>query len=375
MTGALIAGLLLQVWAWMDRYPDLEALSDTEGALVALAMLAEIGAGVAAIALLPLVIGHKAKPGRRAGIVAAVIILASMSSLAAPAALIALGAVASWLHRGWLIAACASMAVAFGLVAVLDPSIPALIWEYININVLLCAIVVLIGMSFGRRRVLLESLHDRAEALEREQAAVVAQTQLAERTRIAREMHDTLSHRLALISLHAGGLSVHPDKPEVIEETARVIQEAAHAASNELRAVLTVLRDDQHDVRLDVSLADLADAVRLPGVDVRLTVDEGVAGRLGEVAPSASRALARVVTEGIANAVKHAPGRPIAVRVAGTPGERASVRVTNPLGEGSGLAGGYGLIGLRERIALAGGQLNAGRDGSDFVLTAWVPWT
>ena len=373
--GALLAGAFLQSWSWMDRYPDPELLTDAETATAAVAIIAETGAGLLATGLLPLVIGGRAVPGRRAGIAAIVITLLSPSALAAPASMIALGAVASWLRRGWLIAVCGATLAAAGLVVLIDPSAREALWQMLVINVLLTVIIILIGLSFGRRHALLDSLRDRAEALERERLAVVAQTEFAERTRIAREMHDTLSHRLALISLHAGGLSVRPHEPPLVAETARVIQEAAHAASNELRAVLSVLRDDEHDVRLDATLADLESAVEVPGVDVTLTVDEQLNGRLGEVAPSASRALTRVVTEGIANAVKHAPGRPVAVTVSGTPGERIDVRVWNRRGEGSGLAGGYGLVGLRERITLAGGQLDAGPHGSDYVLRAWVPWT
>ncbi|MFT3876107.1 MAG: histidine kinase [Propioniciclava sp.] len=376
VVACLLAGVLAQLSVWALRFPDLDAIPDDEAVWVVLVMLAETAGGLLAVALLPLVIGVRAVPGRRAGIAGVVVVLLSASAFAFPASILALGAVASWRRRGWLIAAS---------VAWVTAQVPAIIAETdlwlglvgaLLLAVPIGAVVVSIGLYLGGRDALLVSLRERAEALEREQAAVVAQTQFAERTRIAREMHDTLSHRLSLISLHAGGLAVRPDAgPDRVEETARLIQQAAQTASEELHAVLTVLRDDQHDVRLDPTLADLDALTAAPGVDVRLAIAPVLTGRLGDLAPSASRALARVVAEGIANAVKHAPGLPVAVYVAGMPGERAQVEVRNPVGSGSSLAGGYGLVGLRERIELAGGQLAAGRDGGDFVLRAWVPWT
>ncbi|MFT4216917.1 MAG: histidine kinase [Micropruina sp.] len=377
LAGVALVGVVVQVVSWMILYPDLPQLPDAEFEPIALLMLGEVVLGLLAIVLLPLVIGAGARPGRRAGIAALVIIVAGASAFALPASLIALGVMASWRRRGWLIAAAVAwLAVQIPIIAAdADP------WLGLAAASLVGAVVVLVGLSAGRRRELMESLRDRAEALEREQAAVVARTRLAERTRIAREMHDTLSHRLSLISLHAGGLAVHPDaEPARVEETTRLIQQAAQTASEELHAMLAVLRDDQHDVRPDLTLADLTRADRdglaaAPGTDIQVDVDPALAAQLGTLSPSASRALARAVAEGIANAVKHAPGRPVAVTVTGTPSEWAQVEVRNPLGAGSALAGGYGLVGLRERIELAGGQLDAGRHGSDFVLRAWVPWT
>ncbi|MFT4296784.1 MAG: histidine kinase [Micropruina sp.] len=377
LTGAALVGALAQVGGWMLVHPDLDRIPDAEIGPIAARMLGDVALGVLAIALLPLVIGARARPGRRAGIAAVVITAASVSALAMPASLIALGTVASWRRHGWLIAA------GIGWLAVQLPLLAADtdFWLGLAGAVLVGAVAVLIGVTVGRRRELVVSLRDRAEALEREQAAVVAGTRLAERTRMAREMHDTLSHRLSLISLHAGGLAVHPDAgPARVEETSRLIQQVAQTASEELHAVLTVLRDDQHDVRLDPTLADLTLAGRgglaaMPGADVRFVVDPALAEHLDELAPAASRALARVVAEGIGNAVKHAPGRPVAVTLTGAPGQWTQAEVRNPLGAGSPLAGGYGLIGLRERIELAGGRLDAGRDGGEFVLRAWVPWS
>lgn len=372
MIAVMVAGLLTQVSSWMVRYPDLNAIPETASGRVATLMLGEVILGVFALALLPLVIGARARPGRRAGIAAVLVVLAAVSALAVPASLVALGAVASWLRRGWLAAVAVAWLVALTVAVVAEDAS----WTGLAAGVLVGGASVLAGLAAGRRRALVVSLRDRAEALQREQAAVVAATQFAERNRIAREMHDTLSHRLSLISLHAGGLAVHPDADPVrVEEMARLIQQTAQTASEELHAVLTVLRDDTRDVRPDPTLADLDAVVAVPGADVRLAVDPALAGHLAALAPSASRALTQAVAEGVGNAVKHAPGEPVAVTLTGTRGHDAQVEVRNRLGAGSALAGGFGLVGLRERLELAGGRLDAGRRGAEFVLRAWVPWT
>lgn len=372
LVAVIVIGMPLQVGTWMVLYPDLDLIPEAEAGRVAALMLGELLLGVLAVALLPLVIGGRARPGRRAGIAALVITLASASALALPAAVVALGAVASWLRRGWL----AVVGAAWLAVQVMVIAIDNGLWLGVVGALLVGGGVVMAGLAVGRRRALVESLRDRAEALEREQAAIVAGTRLAERTRIAREMHDTLSHRLSVISLHAGGLAVHPDGgPGRVEETARLIQQSAQTASEELHAVLTVLRDDQHDVRLDPTLAEVETVLAVSGADVRLSVDPSLTGRLSQLAPSASRALMRAVSEGVGNAVKHAPGRPVTVTLSGTPGHGAQVEIRNPIGAGSGLAGGYGLVGLRERLELAGGRLEVGRHSGEFVLRAWVPWT
>ena len=372
LVAVIVIGVPLQVGTWMVLYPDLDLIPEAEAGRVAALVLGELLLGVLAVALLPLVIGARARPGRRAGAAALVITLASASTLALPAAVVALGAVASWLRRGWLAAVGAAWLAVQVTVIAIDNGL----WLGVAGALLVGGAVVMAGLAVGRRRALVVSLRDRAEALEREQAAVVAGTRLAERTRIAREMHDTLSHRLSVISLHAGGLAVHPDGgPGRVEETARLIQQSAQTASEELHAVLTVLRDDQHDVRLDPTLADLEAVVAVSGADVRLSVDPPLADRLSQLAPSASRALMRAVSEGIGNAAKHAPGRPVAVTLSGTPSDGVQVEIRNPIGAGSGLAGGYGLVGLRERVELAGGHLEVGRHSGEFVLRAWVPWT
>ncbi len=112
-------------------------------------------------------------------------------------------------------------------------------------DALTLALAAAFGAYVGARRDLLASLRARAEEAEQQLALRADQARLAERTRIAREMHDVLAHRISLIGLHAGGLEVAPAAgPEVVERSATLIRETAHSALEDLRGVLGVLRAD-----------------------------------------------------------------------------------------------------------------------------------
>ncbi len=135
----------------------------------------------------------------------------------------------------------------------------------------LIAFLVLIGLYRGSRQDLVRSLRQEADAARAGQEALAARRQ-AERTRIAREMHDSLSHHLALISLHAGALEYREDLDATRAwQSAAVIRGTAEAAAEELRTVLTVLREDPADTTPAPSfdrLETLVDDVRTAGTPV-----------------------------------------------------------------------------------------------------------
>ena len=102
------------------------------------------------------------------------------------------------------------------------------------------------GMFVRARRQLLLTLHERALRAETEQLLHADRARMAERTRIAREMHDVLAHRLSLITLHAGALEVQPDlPPALVREAAEMLRSTARQALEELRSVIGVLREEQ----------------------------------------------------------------------------------------------------------------------------------
>ena len=135
---------------------------------------------------------------------------------------------------------------------------------------LLSAIAMVVGgMYIGSRRELLWTLRDRAERAEAEQALRVEQGRLNERTRIAREMHDVLGHRISLIAMHAGALAYRTDLTAAeTRQTAELIQSTSHEALTDLRQVLGVLRDGEAARTGRASAADLRRPLR-PGAGGR----------------------------------------------------------------------------------------------------------
>ncbi|MCO5998931.1 sensor histidine kinase [Actinoallomurus rhizosphaericola] len=238
------------------------------------------------------------------------------------------------------------------------------------------------GALARARRALLVSLCERAERAEAEQGRLVAEARMTERRTLAREMHDVLAHRLSLVATYAGALEYRPDSsPEQLARAAGVVRTGVHQALEELRQVITLLRedDDAHDdLEIQPTLADLPRLVaeaREAGQPVRLR--EEVPDVTGLPA-AAARTAYRVAQEGLTNARKHAPGLPVDVSFGGGPGARLLIELRNPLPEvGSDPAApgsGLGLVGLTERVRLAGGRLDHRIVDREFRLHAWLPW-
>jgi signal transduction histidine kinase len=249
-------------------------------------------------------------------------------------------------------------------------------------NLLTLGLAMAVGAFIGARRDLVASLRARAEQAETALALRADQARLAERTRIAQEMHDVLAHRISLIGLHAGGLEVRPDAgPEVVERSATLIRETARAALEDLRGVLGVLRTDTTQVGADLApQPQLRDVPRLvasssaAGVGVTL-VDELPGAEVPEVT---GRTVYRVVQEALTNVHKHARDAATTVRLTCDPGGGLVVEVVNvrPVSAEALLPGaGVGLVGLRERVELAGGTLDAGPTAAGgWQVRAWFPW-
>ncbi|MEU5942387.1 histidine kinase [Micromonospora sp. NPDC047548] len=266
-----------------------------------------------------------------------------------------------------------------------DPGLPfwaAMVWTASFVGGVLAW-----GMFVRARRQLVISLRERAHRAEAEQHLRVAQARQLERTRIAREMHDVLAHRISLLSLHAGALEFRPDAPpEEVARAAGVIRASAHAALQDLREVIGVLRaetggeDTATPERPQPTLADVpALIVECRAAGVRVSTEDLVTDA-GTVPAAVGRSAYRIVQEGLTNARKHAPGAVVGVRLAGRPGDGLTVEVRNPwpVGDSPGPSipgAGTGLVGIAERVTLAGGRLAHGRDeAGDFRLAAWLPW-
>ncbi|MCX2733796.1 histidine kinase [Saccharopolyspora sp. NFXS83] len=232
---------------------------------------------------------------------------------------------------------------------------------------LMSAMPLLLGLWLYSRRDLLTSLRERAVQAERERDLLAERAVTAERRRIAREMHDVVAHRVSVISLQAGALTMTATDQRT-EEVAEVIRVSSSAALSELREMLRALRDDAENPGGDHAaptldgLRDLvADSVAA-GADITLDMPE----ELPETSTVVGRAAYRVLQEALTNAGKHAPGSPVRAEVVAS-GDGLAVEVTNQRGEGTTVVegSGYGLIGMRERVTLAGGTLQVGRTDDD----------
>ncbi|WP_410657028.1 sensor histidine kinase [Amycolatopsis sp. lyj-112] len=313
-------------------------------------------------------------------VAAAVVIASAVSILAGGAALLAVGSLAARRRPVEIAVVGVLFTVASRVTSVLYPRRTALepLWLSFSASVLIVGIAVAVGVAIGARREEVRSLRERAESAEREQTARAAEARIVERHRIAREMHDVLAHRVSLVAMQAGVLGHRPDLPaDQVAVLARGIADGSHQALEELRDVLGVLRAGPEEPGPpQPSLADLpalvADA-RALGLDVAFTTKAA-----GEPPDVTARTAYRIVQEGLTNAGKHAPGSRVRVTVEGAAGDglRVSVRDSGAARIAGGPpASGFGLLGLTERVALAGGELDHHPDpGGGFVLGARLPW-
>ncbi|MGY2873488.1 signal transduction histidine kinase [Marmoricola sp. URHA0025 HA25] len=255
----------------------------------------------------------------------------------------------------------------------------------LTVNIAIAAAVTAWGALLQAQSALLDAYRERAERAEREEALREDRIRATERTRIAREMHDVVAHRISLVALHAGGLEVAPDHlTDQVREAASLIRSSAVLALDELRAAIGVLREDEprslDRPGLD-RLGDLVQEARAAGQEVELVVDlqpvpaaDGNADPLA--APGVGRDVYRIVQEGLTNARKHAPGEPVRVAVTRADEDVEVVLVNSCVDRFLGVPGtGSGLIGLVERAALAGGELSHGvAPTGDFEVRARLPW-
>ncbi|MGY3520256.1 sensor histidine kinase [Micromonospora haikouensis] len=275
--------------------------------------------------------------------------------------LFAAGLYASRRHVWWLVVV--GWAGASGLNSV---KAGRLDWWDAEFAAVVAAATVGLGVHLGTRRALREAWRERAERADADLAVREERARIVERNRIAREMHDVLAHKVSLIALHAGALELTVDGGvERVREGAGLIRVTAREALVELRSVLGVLRADaQPYADLNSVVADARSAGQ------RVVVRDSA----GPLPAPAARVVQRVVQEGLTNARKHAPGAEVTVTVVRSV-DAVTVTVANPVSEAAlDLPGsGAGLVGLAERVRLAGGTLTAGPAGTGWRLWAQLP--
>lgn len=339
--------------------------------------------------LLPFALRHAARerdprsaqPGPRSALVAATIIAATVSIAEyRPSVFIAAFSAASRRSRLWMATVCAAM-VASELVTVdlsrsegLDA--PGKLGFFIAI-ILPAVVVLVVGLVRSNQKERTIALQAQAELTHEEMATRENFARQEERDRIARDMHDTLSHRLSMIAVYAGGLAYRKDlDPEETRKSARTIRDEAEAAVGDLREALHSLRSEGRiDPREGVE--SLVERSRRAGMDVEVRYQAGAGPQsLEELSTMAGHALNRAVQEGLTNARKHAPGEPVTITIAAL-ADALSITMSNPTAQaeekGSGNSGGYGIVGMRERASVVGGSLQVKDEEESFSWTLRLP--
>ncbi|WRZ09006.1 histidine kinase [Streptomyces sp. NBC_00385] len=267
--------------------------------------------------------------------------------------------------------------VAGGVVAVaLVPSWLLMAGRFVAVVVVAAMLPWFAGRFWRQYQELVRAGWERAGRLEREQRLVAEQARSRERARIAQDMHDVLGHELSLIALSAGALKLAPGLHEVHRAAAGDIRARAAASVERLGEVIGLLREEAGDGPPGppgTGIPRLVAEAAAAGLPVTLHTE----GDAADMPPPAARAAHRVVQESLTNAAKHAPRARVDVRLVHGGGV-TTVRVgngpaTGPTGRTDAPGTGLGLIGLAERVRLAGGTFTHGPYDDGFVVIAHLP--
>ncbi|QKV90567.1 hypothetical protein HUT19_01270 [Streptomyces sp. NA02950] len=232
----------------------------------------------------------------------------------------------------------------------------------------------LVATTVRAHRALIRSLRRRAGQLQREQELATRNARLEERARIARDIHDVVAHYVGLIVIQAGALEISEAQESTAHTRARLLGDLGRRAMGELRDLLDVLRyedvDGQGGGEGEASAGSGALGTGAWRKDVQALVNEvrhagvlatcQVSGEPEKADAAAQRAAYRVIQEGIANAVRHAPGAEVRVTVvASAQSVEVSIRNGPPPKPVAGPTpgGGHGLTGMRERVSMVGGAV------------------
>ncbi len=241
-------------------------------------------------------------------------------------------------------------------------------WSDAVFGLAFCCLVLVSGWTIGL------TTRIRRQYTERSAAQLAQHAVAEERLRIARELHDIVAHSMSLIAVKAGiGNHVAEQRPEEAREALRVIEATSRTSLTEMRHLLGVLRSEVDGPALApapglAGIAALVARARSAGVTVSSAVDD-----TAELPDGVGLSVYRITQEALTNVVRHAGPARCSVTVAVTD-ETVRVEVANDGPRVEPAAGGHGLIGMRERVAVYGGTFDAGpRAGGGWRVSAVLP--
>jgi signal transduction histidine kinase len=241
---------------------------------------------------------------------------------------------------------------------------------------LLFGIVWMAAFAIGRKLEQAAAAEQRADQLEREREAEALAAVADERARIARELHDVVGHSVSVMTVQASAVRrlLKPDQ-EQEREALEVVEQTGREALAEMRRLVGVLRRPEEAPALAPQpslehLDRLVSQARESGLPVELRVE----GDPAQLSPGLDLTAYRLVQEGLTNAIKHARASRADVVVRYGDGEVEITVTDDGSGGGDGGGGGHGLVGMRERVAVYGGEIDAGpRPGGGYALRARLP--
>lgn len=297
----------------------------------------------------------------------------SFWGIGVPTGILVYGA-ARWGSRRASLAVAALPMLLFPAMAIHTPAYRA--WSELAYPVLMMSLVWGAGRVIKRLDQQRRHLAVALARVDEQQAELQRQTVLAERARIAREMHDVVAHGVSVMVVQAGSARVElPEGANSSRASLLAVEGAGREVLAELRRVVSLLRDDLDPVQPSPGLPNLAALVadmRSAGLRVDLELADGTRADAGR-----ELAAYRTVQEALTNALRHAGRTSVAVRVTLSDGVLAVEVVDSGPAPGHSpstqTGGGNGLLGLRERVAMYGGRFDSGPDGAGFAVRVGIP--
>lgn len=238
----------------------------------------------------------------------------------------------------------------------------------VMLTLAICVPVLIIDAIRQRRRFTRRGW-DLADEVARDRRAAIDAALQRERMTVAAGMHDGLGHRLTLLTIQLGRIGLAEDLPPSLRQQVEEARSSTAEAVDELGTSVALLRDADHATRTPLTVESVLDTARQTGLEVAAELDDDTWGTAVEATAS------RLLQEALTNAARHAPGAPVQVRL-WSDGDAVRLTVRNPLVQntaGQRRSGGFGLLGMRQRVALLGGSFEQSVEDGTFALSVTLP--